>query len=158
MAPCRFRTSTSLSAPPEEVFRFHENPANLKAISPAWLSLLRIEAAPVAREGEEFRLGLPLPWLPPLWVGQWATVQPPNLLVDTARRFPFREFRHRHLFDPEPGGGTLLTDDLEFVLPWFCGGAWVAALACRLILPAAFRSRHRATRAFFRDREIGQRG
>ena len=143
-----FTRSTPVSARPEELFRFHENPHNLRCISPPGLRVLEIRAGKTARPGEEFSIAVQRGPLTLRWIGRWETVEEPHLLIDTGVRCPFALWRHQHIFEPRPDG-SLLTDRLEFRLPWHLGGP-AGDLFCRLVVfPRMFAARHAATRAWF---------
>ena len=144
-----FTRSTPVSARPEELFRFHENPHNLRRISPPGLRVLEIRAGKTARPGEEFSIAVQRGPLTLHWIGRWETVEEPHLLIDTGVQCPFALWRHQHIFEPHPDG-SLLTDRLEFRLPWHLGGP-AGDLFCRLVVfPRMFAARHAATRAWFR--------
>lgn len=143
-----FARTSPIPATPGELFRFHENPHNIRLISPPGLRVLTVESEPTARPGQEFRVVVRQGPLTTDWLGRWETVAEPGLLVDTAVRSPFAFWRHRHEF-AACEAGSLLTDRVEFRLPWRRGGPVADQLALRLVLPAMFRQRHRATRAFF---------
>ena len=143
-----FTRSTLVAASPEELFRFHENPHNLCRIPPPGLRILDIRAEETARPGEEFTVAVRQGPLTLHWTGRWETVEPPRLLIDTGVRCPFAFWRHHHVFEPHPGG-SLLTDRVEFRLPWHLGGP-AGDLVCRLaVFPRMFAARHAATRAWF---------
>ena len=143
-----FTRSTVLSATPEELFRFHENPHNLRRISPPGMRILGIEAEEKARPGAEFTVAVRQGPFTLRWTGRWETVEAPRLLIDTGVHCPFAFWRHHHLFQPHPRG-SLLTDRVEFRLPWYLGGP-AGDLACRLLVfPRMFAARHAATRAWF---------
>jgi len=143
-----FTRSTLVSATPAELFRFHENPHNLRRISPPGLRILDIRAADTARTGQDFTIAVRQGPLTLRWTGRWETVAPPGLLIDTGVRCPFARWRHHHLFEPH-ADGAVLTDRVEFRLPWHLGGPMGDLLALRLVFPHLFAARHVATRAFF---------
>ena len=143
-----FIRSTPVPASPEELFRFHENPHNLRRISPPGLRILEIRAGEGARPGEEFSIAVQQGPLTLRWTGRWETVQSPHLLIDTGVRCPFALWRHHHIFQPHPEG-SLLTDRVEFRLPWYLGGP-LGDVFCRLaVFPRMFAARHAATHAWF---------
>jgi ligand-binding SRPBCC domain-containing protein len=143
-----FTRSSPLPATPEELFLFHENPHNLRHISPPGMHILEIRANQRAQPGEEFTIAVQQGPLTLRWTGRWETVDRPRLLMDTGLRCPFALWRHHHLFEPHPAG-ALLTDRVEFRLPWHLGGP-AGDFFCRLIVfPRMFAARHAATRDWF---------
>lgn len=138
-----------VEAPVAEVFRFHEDPANINVASPPFLRVRVLRAGVPARSGEDFELSLRLFGVPVgRWHGRWLAVQENALLADwPARPLPFLPvFRHRHEFTPAGPGRTRLTDELVYAFP----GGWLGKLfgetVFRLNLALAFADRHRRTR------------
>ena len=146
-----FERSVLLAAPPEEVYAFHEDPRNIVKISPPSLRVEKVECTVPARAGEEFRLRVSQFGLPLEWIGYWDEAVPCSRLVDGARKSPFRHWRHHHLFAKAPGG-TLMTDRVEYALPFGLLGRLLNATVMRLIFAAMFAARHRATRKYFATR------
>ena len=143
-----FTRSTLIPAPPAALFRFHENPHNLRAIAPPSLRILAIGADHTARPGAEFTITIRQGPLTLRWTGRWEAVTPPGLLVDLGVRCPFRLWRHHHIFEPHPDGSRL-TDRLEFRLPWILGGPFGDFACQHLLFPRMFAGRHAATRRHF---------
>lgn len=143
-----FTRSTLVRAGPRDLFRFHENPHNLRRIAPPNLHILEIDARETAQPGERFTIALRQGPLTLRWTGCWETVDSPTLLIDTGILCPFAVWRHHHIFEPRPDG-AVLTDRVEFRLPWFRGGPF-GDLVCRhLVFPRMFAARHTATRRHF---------
>jgi ligand-binding SRPBCC domain-containing protein len=143
-----FSRSSLIPATPEELFDFHQDPHNLRRISPPGLHILEIRADHAASPGEEFTVAVQQGPLTLRWTGRWETVYSPRLLVDSGVRCPFAFWKHHHIFEPRPEG-SLLTDRVEFRLPWLLGGP-AGDLVCRLLVfPRMFAARHAATRAWF---------
>jgi ligand-binding SRPBCC domain-containing protein len=147
-----FERSVPLAASPAEVYAFHEDPRNIGEISPPSLRVERVECSVPARPGEEFRLLVSQFGLPLEWVGYWDEAKPFSRLVDGARKSPFRHWRHHHLFEPMQGG-TLMTDRVEYELPFGLLGRLLDRTVMRLVFAAMFAARHRATRKFFEKRK-----
>jgi len=139
-----FTRSTRIGVSPGTLFRFHENPRNLRLISPPGMRVLSIEAREKARVGEEFTVDVRQGLLRLCWTGRWEKVEPDRLLVDLGIRCPFVFWRHSHLFEPH-GEWSVLTDRVEFRLPWRWGGP-AGDLICRwIVFPRMFAARHAAT-------------
>jgi ligand-binding SRPBCC domain-containing protein len=149
-----FQRSVFLSASPAEVYAFHEDPRNITKISPPSLRVERVECSVPARAWEEFRLRVSQFGLPLDWVGVWEEAVPDARLVDGARKSPFRHWRHHHLFRAE-GSGTVMTDRVEYALPFGFLGRLLDATVMRVVFTAMFLARHKATAAFFGKAEQG---
>ncbi len=146
-----FERVTELAAVPEEVFTFHENPQNIRKISPFFLHVVEVMASPEAKINDVFTLRLRIFGWPLTWTGKWAEVQNPTLLIDTASLFPFRKWRHEHHFE-EISGGTRMRDVVTYELPFGWLGRVLASTVFRLQLIIMFAGRHSATRAYFARR------
>jgi ligand-binding SRPBCC domain-containing protein len=146
-----FTRSTVIPASPEKLFKFHENPHNLRRISAPGLRIMEIRAEHAARPGEEFRLVLRQGPITLRWTGRWETVEAPCLLVDTGVHCPFAYWRHSHIFEPR-NEGSIMTDRVEYRSPWWQGGPLADWIAGRLVFPRMFAARHTATRHFFSAR------
>jgi len=112
-----FKIELWLPRPPEEVFPFFGNAANLDAITPPWLDFRILTPPPIVmREGAliDYRLrvrGLPLRWR--TRISAW---QPPHRFVDEQLRGPYRQWIHEHTFEPRDGG-TLARDVVQYAVP-----------------------------------------
>jgi ligand-binding SRPBCC domain-containing protein len=147
-----FERSVLLAATPAEVYAFHEDPRNIVKISPPSLRVEKVECTVPARVREEFRLRVSQFGLPLEWIGFWDEAVPCSRLVDGARKSPFRHWRHHHLFAEAPGG-TLMTDRVEYALPFGLVGRLLDATVMRVVFTPMFAARHRATAKFFAERK-----
>ncbi len=144
-----FSLASPVAATPAELFAFHENPHNLRALPTPGMRILDIQAAPTARPGEDFSVSVRQGPLTLRWTGRWETVEAPRLLVDIAVRSPFKHWRHEHILGPEADGYSTLTDRVEFRLPWHRGGPIGDWFALKFVFPRIFAARHTATRDYF---------
>jgi len=143
-----FERSVLLAASPEEAYAFHEDPRNIEKISPPSLRVERVECSVPACAGGEFSLRVSQFGLPLEWIGVWVEAEPFSRLVDGARKSPFRHWKHHHLF-AEVAGGTLMTDRVEYALPFGILGRLADRTVMKVIFAAMFAARHRATRKYF---------
>jgi ligand-binding SRPBCC domain-containing protein len=161
-----FETRQWVPFPVELVFAFFANPANLPHIMPPGLKT-RVEDArllpppprPVSPDparrflsvaagvGSEILVSfLPIPWVPrrASWMARITEFKWNSHLCDEQAQGPFTEFRHRHGIEPDTRDGqegTLVTDEIEFALPYGVAGE----LGCHLVkrkLAQAFVYRH----------------
>ncbi len=155
-----FRWQSPQPVPPEVLFAFHENPANLRHVQPPGLRIEELQAAPQAVAGEGFRLVVRQLGLRLDWRGLWLRVEPPGLLVDTAPEGPLPFFAHHHCFlAPPPGNRSpgILRDEVYLELPQSIAWWPFVAVAVRLALVGMFHYRHAATRRYLRSlvRQVG---
>ncbi len=135
-----------IHAPAERVFAFHELPDALQRLTPEWMHVRIVQAAPDLAVGRVAIVDMPIV---PGWYtrteSEHTVYDPPHLFVDTMRRGPFRSWVHRHLVIPTEGG-AILRDEVDCALPWFVGGGLADRLIVRRRLRRLFDYRHRVTR------------
>jgi ligand-binding SRPBCC domain-containing protein len=144
----KFVRSVELAASIERVFTFHADPHNIGTVSPPGLSVEVLKAESFPRTGDNFVLRVRQLGLPLLWRGRWETVEAPSLLVDSARVFPFSQWRHEHQF-VAVGASSRMTDRVHFRISWFLGGTVAEWIAAKVIFPLLFAYRHKKTRELF---------
>lgn len=112
-----FSAELRLPLPPDELFPFFANAANLDALTPPWLNFRIVTPLPIAMcEGAiiDYRLrihGLPLRWRTRINI--W---EPPHRFVDEQIRGPYLQWVHEHTFEPADGG-TLARDFVRYAVP-----------------------------------------
>jgi len=83
------------------------------------------------------------------WVVRIDELRPGRLVVDVAEKSPFARWRHEHRFEPLGPDRTLMTDYIEYALPFGPFGRLVDRLFGRRQLDSMFTTRHARTRAHF---------
>ncbi|MGA2247265.1 MAG: SRPBCC family protein [Verrucomicrobiota bacterium] len=112
-----FSAELWLPLPPEELFSFFANAANLDALTPPWLNFHISTPLPITLpEGAlvDYRRrvrGVPLRWRTRINV--W---EPPRRFADEQLRGPYRQWLHEHTFDAR-NGGTLARDRVRYAVP-----------------------------------------
>lgn len=116
--------------PPEEVFRFFSDPANLGALTPAFVGFRLLAAStPTLRAETTLDYRLSLHGIPVRWRSVIAEWQPSRRFVDRQLKGPYRTWIHTHEFEPR-AGGTLVRDLVRYALPF---GPLGDAMAGRLV-------------------------
>ncbi len=123
-----FKSELWLPLPPEEVFPFFGNAANLDALTPPWLHFRILTPLPIVmREGTVIDYRLQVHGISLRWRTRISAWQPPHRFVDEQLRGPYRQWIHEHTFEP-CNDGTLARDLLRYVVPfdallhrWFVG-------------------------------------
>lgn len=161
-----FIASQWIPLPVPIVFAFFADPANLPPLMPAWQAarIERITLLPPLTHPPESPLGVaagagtrmrlsfrPFPWSPIrlrwdteiadfVWNDHFCDIQ--------LARGPFRFWRHCHRFHPElreGRNGTLLTDQVEYELPFGRLGEFAHSAFVSRQIETAFAFRHRRT-------------
>jgi ligand-binding SRPBCC domain-containing protein len=152
----RFEARQWVPFPVEQVFAFFADPRNMPRLMPPELGTrieeLRLMPAPaqssgsdkanlsggeVAGEGSEMRISFrPVPFLPlrVRWLARITEFEWNSHFKDEQVRGPFAVFRHRHgTLDATRNGqaGTLVTDEIDYALPFGTLGRLVSPLVRR---------------------------
>lgn len=113
-----FHCELWLPVPPDELFPFFADAANLQAITPPWLDFRVVTPPPVEmREGALIDYKLRVRGLPLRWRTRINVWQPPHRFEDEQIRGPYRQWIHEHTFKPS-NGGTLARDRVRYAVPF----------------------------------------
>lgn len=144
--PIRYVKETRISAPPEEVFRFHESPGALRHLIPPWEKMVVAESSGSLLPGRKVVLrGRLFGFVPIRWVAVHTEYDPPRLFADRQESGPFAYWYHRHHFHDDGHGGTILRDEVEYRPPFGFVGRWLAGWLIRRKLDRMFAFRHETT-------------
>ena len=140
-------TQTWVSDPPDRVFPFFAEAANLQQLTPPWVRFVIRTPQPIdMRAGARIEYRISLHGIPMAWRTEITAYDPPHMFVDKQLSGPYRTWIHTHEFTPDRGG-TLLSDHVEFDVL----GGWLVAPLVRRDLRRIFTYRHEALLAHFRQ-------
>ena len=146
-------TELKVKVPPEELFPFFANAANLEAITPPWLHFRSMTPQSIdMREGALIDYRLRVHGLPLLWRTRITAWQPPHRFIDEQIRGPYRLWIHEHTFIPCEGG-TLVRDHVRYAVPF---DALLHRCFVRPDMEKIFQFRAEALRTRFADRQPQQ--
>ena len=152
----KFTYSSVIGAPAAEVFRWHEQPEALAALTPA--ALVRIEQQEGGiRDGGRVTASIGLGRARARWTIQHYGYIHDRRFCDEQLRGPFALWRHMHLFEPIGPSQTLYEDRLEFAVARSGALNRLAAAVLQPVLTLVFAHRHRIVRARVGRRRVGQR-
>lgn len=145
-----FSSACILSASPEALFEFHNNPANLMKVMPPTSRLVTLRADERAVEGGVIELRMrELGILPMRWKCRWKHVEPPHLLVDEMLEGPFQSFVHHHRFESMDKMRTRMVDEIHYTMKGGWAGHLFSITFFRVYLTMMFAWRkHRMRRLF----------
>ncbi len=120
-----FETELRVPVPRDVAFAFFSAPANLEAITPAWLKF-RIAGQSTAeiREGTELSYHLWIHGLPVTWRSRIEEWRPNERFVDVQLKGPYARWHHTHSFY-DLGPDTLIRDRVLYRLPLGRLGRWL---------------------------------
>lgn len=145
-----FQCELWLPLPPDQLFPFFADAANLDAITPAWLHFQILTPLPLAmKTGALIDYRLRVRGLPVRWRTRISAWQPPHRFMDEQLRGPYRQWIHEHTFELRDGG-TLARDRVRYAVPLdFLLHRWFV----RPDIERIFRFRSEALRRRFAGRE-----
>jgi ligand-binding SRPBCC domain-containing protein len=113
------RREQRLPAPPDAVFPFFADAANLEAITPAWLRFAIVTPRPIAMDvGTLIEYRLALHGLPISWLTRIEAWEPGVRFVDAQLTGPYRLWHHTHEFEPDGADATVMRDTVRYALPF----------------------------------------
>ena len=139
--------------PLDRVFPFFERPENLALITPPGLDFRLLTPRPVKMEqGRVIDYTIRIFAMPVRWRTLITTYEPPFRFVDEQILGPYSFWHHTHTFTEIPGG-TLIGDDVRYLLPLGWLGDLMNALAVRRRLEGIFTHRRRVVAERFGELE-----
>jgi len=109
---------TWVARPLAEVFDFFSRPQNLERLTPQWLQFRIRTPAPISiAPGAEIEYSIRVHGVPVHWKTVIESWHPPYEFVDVQAKGPYKLWRHTHRFAAKDGG-TTVTDDVEYALPF----------------------------------------
>jgi ligand-binding SRPBCC domain-containing protein len=100
----------------EELFGFHLDLGNLKAITPKDTKVTLIGELFTPKEGDVLKLKTVKNFIPIMWEVEIQKVHEPHLLVDFALKSPFKYWKHSHIFTQKENGLCELKDLVHYEL------------------------------------------
>jgi uncharacterized protein len=148
-----FRISTWLPADVRSVWNWHEQPEALERLTPPGERLQVLERragddGSALGAGARVRLRAGVLRLEAVH----RACEPPRMFQDELVRGPFRRWVHTHRFEPESRDGkpgTLMTDEVEWSLPFAPVSHWLAGWAVKRRLKQMFKHRHKVLQETF---------
>ncbi|NVJ52966.1 MAG: SRPBCC family protein [Campylobacteraceae bacterium] len=101
----------------KELFDFHLNMNNLKAITPDNIKITLLDENFTPKEGAVLKIKTVKNFLPITWEVKIEKLESPDILVDLAIKSPFKYWKHSHVFTKR-GNMCELKDIVEYELPF----------------------------------------
>lgn len=143
-------TEQIVARPLTAVFAFFERPENLARITPASLGFVILTPTPIEmKAGALIDYTIKVMGMRIRWKTLISSYDPPNKFVDEQLKGPYRLWHHTHTFE-STNGGTKITDDVRYALPFGVLGRFAHALFVRHDLEKIFKHREKIISELFR--------
>lgn len=152
----RFEKETTIAAPPEVVFAFHESPGALLRLTPPWEDVKLVEGGQSIRPGSRVVLLVKVGPIRQRWIAEHTEYEPGRMFADRQVEGPFAAWYHRHLFLDDGQGGTRLRDEVEYQPPLGAVGRLLGGPLIASKLRRMFEFRHETTRRLIESGEFRQ--
>ncbi len=140
----KYEKISLISCELEELFDFHLDVNNLKAITPDNIQITFLKENFTPKKNEVLKIKIVKNFLPINWEVKIEKLERPNILVDLALKSPFRYWKHYHIFTKK-GNLCELKDIVEYELPFGIIGNFFNFLIQRE-LNTMFTFRHKITK------------
>lgn len=145
----RFVKESRIPAPPADVFRFFERPDAFTLLIPPGEDVQVVQPPRSLEVGTRVILRTRVGPMPVEWEVEHIEYVPGRLFVDRQVRGPFASWTHRHEFEDDGRGGTILRDVVDYAPPLGLIGALVGGPLLNAKLTKLFDFRHEAVRLAF---------
>tara|TARA_Y100000758_G_C16054224_1_gene422635 strand:- start:996 stop:1400 length:405 start_codon:yes stop_codon:yes gene_type:complete len=113
------KSETLVNSSLNESFDFFASAENLNLITPPWLSFNMGTMLPQEMfKGAQIQYRLRIHRIPVSWRSEIAVWEPPYRFVDRQISGPFKDWYHLHELSQNPSGGTLITDQVDYRVPF----------------------------------------
>jgi ligand-binding SRPBCC domain-containing protein len=142
-----FTRTLLINAPIEDVFDFHDDPANLPKITPPWIRMEVLEQRGGGAQPKQVRIRMTqFGVLRQTLLVEFVAHERPHRLVDVQTEGPFSRWYQERTFE-WVDGRTRMTDSVDYTVGFGVFGAIVDRLLIRPRIEKMFAYRHARTRA-----------
>jgi ligand-binding SRPBCC domain-containing protein len=148
----QFVAQSRIEAPAEVVFRWHAEPDALDRLTPPWEPVEIVQRAPGIHDGDRGVLCVHVGPFRIRWVFEHCDYIEGRQFRDVQISGPFRRWDHTHKMEPQGASACILTDRIQYELPFGVVGKLFAGWFVHRKLTRLFKYRHRVTAEAMRDR------
>ncbi len=141
-----FKKSIEIKCSVERAFDFHKDTNNLKLITPSGISVKITSIELPLKLGSEIILNVKqFGLIRNKWHIKLTDFVQNKLITDTQIKGPFAVWKHKHIFE-DKGETTLMTDEIEFQLPFGILGEIAYQVFVAKLIRNQFEYRQRVTK------------
>lgn len=144
----KYEKSFFFPAPAEVVFKYHACINNIADILPGHLSVKILDSPCNIKIRDKIKLKIRMYFFSFYWESAIIEYKPFDYFIDYLNKGPFSSWKHYHFFESKDNG-TLMTDKIEYGLPFGIIGKFINYIFVRNELEKIFSSRHEATLEYF---------
>jgi hypothetical protein len=141
----QFDKKTRLPVPVEVAFAWHERPGAFARLNPPWDPAEILITAPSLEAGNRVVVRVRVGPFRMKWIAEHRDYRKNELFRDVQTSGPFAVWDHRHGFAPDGAEGSVLHDEIEYLLPLGAWGNLVGGRGVARKLERLFAYRHRVT-------------
>ena len=142
----RYVNESRLAAPPREVFAYFERPDAFSRLIPPGQRIDVVQPPESLRVGTRVVVRMHLGPIPIEWTVEHVEYIPDRLFIDRQVKGPFASWVHRHEFEDDGRGGTILRDVVDYEPPMGMIGTLIGRAFLDERLEELFDYRHRVIR------------
>ncbi|MBK6878262.1 MAG: SRPBCC family protein [Ignavibacteria bacterium] len=147
-----FKKSIEIKCSVERAFDFHKDTNNLKLITPPGISVKILSIELPLKLGSEIVLNVTqFGLIRNKWHIKLTEFVENKLITDTQIKGPFAVWKHKHIFE-DNGETTLMTDELEFELPFGILGDIAYSVFVARLIRNQFEYRQKVTKKILESR------
>lgn len=120
-----FKHEYTHNATQEEIWKWYDSPGAFRRIMPEWEGISPIQAGAL-RDGEETIFKVSLGPVKQKWIARHHSVKPGESFADTMVKGPFGAWDHQHEFIPKSDNETVVSDTVNYRLPFHIFTGWSA--------------------------------
>lgn len=136
--------TSTVDAPVDAVFRWHERPGAFQRLTPPWLPV-ELEHFEGIRDGQRAVLRMGVGPVQIRWVAEHHDYVEGKQFCDRQVKGPFAHWNHTHRMEPAGPETSVLTDAIDYELPLGGWSDWLEEGTARRQLNRQFAYRHRIT-------------
>lgn len=151
VASKRFIKESRIAASPAAVFAFFERPDAFEKLIPPDEDVELVKAPKSLHVGTRVAIRTRIGPIPIQWEVEHVEYIPGRLFVDRQVHGPFAAWTHRHEFNDDGQGGTILRDVVDYAPPGGMLGMMIGGPFLESKLAKLFDHRHQIVRSVFED-------